>query len=73
MTKQSVKINSDNIEVVVAKLEYIQEDIKDIKHQLEGNYVTIDQFEPVKKIVYGMVSVILLAVVGALIALVVQL
>lgn len=66
------KQNRNNIEVLVTKLDYIQEDVREIKHQLEGNYVTKDQFEPIRKIVYGMVSVVLLAVIGALVTLVVQ-
>jgi hypothetical protein len=44
----------------------------EIKVKLESEYVTQDEFEPVKKIVYGMVGVILLAVIGALITLVLR-
>ena len=72
MIKELTMKTKENIEVIVVKLENIQEDVRDIKRQLEGNYVTRDQFEPIRKIVYGMVSVILLAVVGALVAIVVQ-
>jgi hypothetical protein len=73
MPRQTIgKKNSENIEVMVTKLEYIQEDVRDIKHRLEGNYVTKEAFEPVRRIVYGMISVILLSVVGALVALVVM-
>lgn len=64
--------NSQNIDVIATKIDYIQRDVADIKFKLEAQYITIDQFEPVKKIVYGMVSVILLGVIGAITALVVK-
>jgi len=44
----------------------IKDDIKDLK----GNYVTKDRFDPVEKVVYGLVALILLAVVGTVITLV---
>lgn len=66
------EVNKTNIEVLITKMDYVQADVRDIKHKLDAEYVTKDQFEPVKKVVYGMVSVILLAVVGALVALVVR-
>lgn len=36
------------------------------------NFITRAEFEPVKKVVFGMVSLILVAVVGAIVALVVK-
>jgi hypothetical protein len=53
-------------------IEYIKKDVTEIKERLEGQFVSKDEFEPVKKIVYGLVGIILVAVVGALIALVVR-
>jgi hypothetical protein len=41
--------------------------ISDIKKQLDGNYVTKDQFTPIQKLVYGFVSVIVMGVLGAII------
>ena len=64
--------NIQNIDVIATKIEYIARDINDIKAKLEDNYVTRDEFAPIKQIVYGMVSVILLAVVGAIVALVLR-
>jgi hypothetical protein len=64
--------NTENIDVIATKIDYIQRDVADIKAKLEADYVTQDEFEPIKKIVYGMVGVVLLAVIGALIALVVR-
>lgn len=60
-------------------LAVIQNDISYIKKQLDtidtkvGNtYVTKDQFEPVRNLVYGVVTVILVSVIGAVVALVVK-
>ena len=52
------------------KLEYIKKDIAEIKTKLDDHYVTSSEFEPIKKIVYGMVSLVLVTVFGALLALI---
>ena len=56
------------------KLAVIQNDVTYIKEKLnaiDSRVVSKDEFEPIKKIVYGLVGLILVAVVGALMALVV--
>lgn len=66
---------NDNMAVALAVIQadigYIRVDIDEIKALVKDTYVTKEEFDPVKKIVYGLVSAILLAVVVALIALVV--
>ena len=47
-------------------------DIEEIKEALNAKYVTHAEFDPVKKLVYGMVGLVMVAVVGALISLVVK-
>lgn len=44
---------------------YIREDIADIKKALQENYVTKDQFAPVKKIAYGAVTFVVAIFVTA--------
>ena len=61
-----------SFEVIDTKLNFIMQSVKDIKQDLEKNYVTRMEFDPVKKIIYGLVGIILVAVVGAVIALVVK-
>ncbi len=51
---------------------YLVKQIDKIDERLEKDYVTQDQFEPIKKIVYGLVGTILMAVVGAIVALVIK-
>ena len=58
-----------------ATLEFIKEAIGEIKTEirtLKDDFVTQKEFAPVKGIVYGLVTIILLAVVGAIIALVLK-
>lgn len=61
-----------NVAVILSEMKTVKEDVKDIKDKLEKDYITQDQFTPVKNIAYGLVSTILLAVVGALVALVLK-
>jgi hypothetical protein len=71
------KETAGNYQVLCNDLTYIRKDVAEIKEKLEGSYITKMEFEtkfdPVKKIVYGMVAVVLLGVAGALVALVVNL
>lgn len=60
------------IAVMGGKVDRIQTDVAEIKNSMQHNYVTIEAFEPVRKIVYGLVTLILIGVVGALLALVIK-
>jgi hypothetical protein len=61
-----------SLAVITNDLQYLKQEIRDIKDSVTGSYVTKEEFSPVKKIVYGLVSVILLAVGGALINLIIE-
>jgi len=63
---------SVDIAVMANKVDNIDKTVRDIQGKLEKDYVTQDEFTPVKNIVYGMVGTVLLAVIGALIALVIN-
>jgi hypothetical protein len=52
-------------------LKDIYDAVSDLRNEIGGKYVTKEEFAPVKAIVYGLVSLILISVVGALITLVV--
>ena len=65
---------SEESEIKV-ELKYIRRDLDEIKHNFtlfSNRYVTKDEFAPVKNLVYGLVTLILTAVVGALITLVIR-
>ena len=50
----------------------IKNTLSKIERQLEEDYVNRSEFIPVQRIVYGMVGIILVAVLGALITLVLR-
>lgn len=54
-----------SLAVIMNDIGYIKSDISDIKRTVEHGYVTKDEFEPIKRIVYGIVSLMLVAIVGA--------
>lgn len=63
----------DDVKLAVIQndLTYIKEKLNAVDTKVSQNYVSKDEFEPVRKIVYGLVALILIAVVGALVALVI--
>ena len=63
--------NETKFAVIAKDLEYIKGEVADIKSEVSGRFVTKEEFDPVKKIVYGLVTLILTAVVGALVGLVI--
>lgn len=62
----------DKIKGVNEKIDTVTNDVKKINETNEKKYVTMIEFEPIKNIVYGLVGVVLLAVAGAVIALVIK-
>jgi hypothetical protein len=60
--------------VVANDIIHIKTDIAEIKtliEKMDSRYITRREFDPVKSIVYGLVAIILIAVVGSLVALVI--
>lgn len=50
------------------RLESISKSIREIKLEIKEELVTQRDFSPVKRLVYGVVSIILIAVIGAIVA-----
>lgn len=63
-------------EVIAAEmqkdLEYTKKTVENIERKLDSEFVTREEFDPIKKIVYGMVGIVLTSVFAGLVALVVQ-
>jgi len=57
---------------VEVKLEFIIKELDEIKAKLEKNYVSQEEFKPVRNLAYGLVTIILTAVIGSLIALIIK-
>jgi len=61
-----------SIAVMANDIKYIKKNVEDIQQKLEKNYVTLERFKIVEKIVYATASTILLAVLAALIQVVLK-
>jgi len=59
-------------ETTKVDLGYIKQDLEEIKCRLDSKFVSVEAFEPVRRIVYGMIGLILVGVVGGLLALVLK-
>lgn len=64
-----------DLALISADLKQVKETVESINHKLESNYVTKDelklvqvQLELIQKIVYGVVGLILTAVIGSVVA-----
>ena len=69
----TTKTQRDRVKLAVmaTNIEHIKSElgeIKDTLKNLSSNYVTKAEFEPVRKLVYGVVGLILVAVVGTVLA-----
>lgn len=51
-------------------ISYIKKQLDHIDNQVSSNYVSKEEFKPVQRLVYGMVAIILAAVVGAILTVV---
>ncbi len=60
------------IALMAQDIGYIKRSVDDLTVKVDHNYVTKEEFKPVKQLVYGLVALILTAVVGAIMALVIR-
>jgi hypothetical protein len=61
MTPQHRKTPSEDasdIRDINTKLDYIQSDVTEIKVNLKADYVTKDQLDPIKRLVYGTLALL---------------
>lgn len=70
--KEQEQRDETKLAVIANDIGYIKKDMSDIKETLTKSYVSREEFEPIKRLVYGLVSLILVAVVVALLALIIQ-
>jgi hypothetical protein len=65
-------VDVSRVPLLCASILRTSKDISDIKKSLDEKYVTKEKFEPIKNLVYGAVGLILVAVVGAILALIIK-
>lgn len=69
MTQQSEETKAAlmqrNIEIISVTVDEIKKDVKEIRQENAQHFVTKEEFELVKKIVYGLVGLILVGITTA--------
>jgi thiosulfate reductase cytochrome b subunit len=70
--KKPLQSVETEIAVIAENIRYLRDDVTDIKKKLEDDYVTVAEFDPIKKVVYGLIALLLTGVVGALLAIVIN-
>lgn len=69
--QESIPVRLD-VEMLKQDIVYIKETLARIEKLITERYVTIQEFEPIRKIVYGVVGLILTTVLVGLIMLVIK-
>jgi len=69
-------ISNNGLEVKIAVIQndvdYLKGRVDEISDKLDDKFVTQTEFDPIRKLVYGIVALILTAVVGALLSFVIN-
>jgi len=75
---KKMKANNDNVDIarMDERIKNIQDRLEDLIKKIDSNYVTkvefVSEVAPIKKIVYGVVSLILVSVVVAILGLILK-
>lgn len=62
------RTTTTQLAVIAKDIEYIKRDVVEIKTNVKSQYVHKAEFEPIKKIVYGLVGIILSGVILAVLS-----
>jgi hypothetical protein len=57
-----------NLALLRSDIAYIKRDVSNINRKLDDDYITKEEFAPVKALVYGMAAVILTGFIGAVLS-----
>lgn len=63
---------SPSIAILSTDISYIKRDVGEIKTKLEKDYVTRDEFNPVKWLIFGLAGILLTGVIGAMLTLIIR-
>ncbi len=58
--------------VITTKLDRVTQDVREVKEMVQQNYVTQDQFRPIRIFVYGLIGIALSTIGVAVVNLVVN-
>jgi predicted transcriptional regulator of viral defense system len=63
---------STNNDLVVYKIDELKVQFGELERKIDNNFVTKTEFDPIKRLVYGTVALMLTSVLGAIVALVLR-
>lgn len=72
LSESTAQVATHAVDTMKQTLEYIQKDLNEIKVRLDNKYVTREAFEPIQRIVYGLVGLILMGFVGGVLGLILR-
>ncbi len=72
LVKEATSTTAESLVSIAKDIEYLKRDVSEIKTKLENNYVSKDEFTPVRNIVYGLVGILGVATVGAILRLIIK-
>lgn len=61
-----------NNDLVVYKIDELKVQFGELERKIDNNFVTKTEFDPIKRLVYGTVALMLTSVLGAIVALVLR-
>lgn len=61
-----------NNDLIVYKIDELKTQFSDLEKKIDNNFVTKTEFDPIKRLVYGTVALMLTSVLGAIVALVLR-
>lgn len=73
MNEQLLHRIDERTNVLNTKINEVKGELHDLRAMIDNKYVSRDEFTPVKNIVYGMVSMLLAAILGAVVHIVIHL
>lgn len=71
-TKKSINELDKSISSMNTKNEWLSEVMENVKNRMDSKFISKDQFEPIKKIVYAISGSMILGVIGAIMNLVIK-
>lgn len=75
LTRVQAEVNEKYIRLETKIDNFSKNDFREFKEEIEkllSNYVTVQEFRPVKNIIYGMVGFILLAFIGSIATIIIK-
>lgn len=67
-----IALLAKDVGYISRSVDEVKKSIGEIQENMKNDYISRAEFDPIKNIVYGMVSIILVGVIGAIVALVIK-